>query len=352
MNSPQPPSSSAPIFIIGTERSGSNLLRLILNSHQHICVPHPPHIMFYFHEIEAGYGDLENDTNLRRLIKDVGQLIHLHIYPWEIAPSVAEVLPLVQPKNLFGVFTAYYDLYLKFRNKQRWGCKSTFMIHHADRILDKYPAAKLLWLVRDPRDVAVSSKKSVFNPCHPYLTAELWNKQQQLGHDLEQRLTKNNLLRLRYEDLITQPENWCHKICEFLEEPFDPAMLRFFETDDAKKGGGLSESWVNHSRPIMSDNFGKFRKALSQQEIEWIEAASGPLMKELGYPLEYPDQQQKISDSDIYAFKKADRLCRLGIEYRSLLKDKNHWMRWKRAIYMTFLKMVRNKRNPSGTQKE
>ena len=47
-----------PLFIIGTERSGSNLLRVILDAHSRISVPHPPHIMRYFSPLVARYGDL------------------------------------------------------------------------------------------------------------------------------------------------------------------------------------------------------------------------------------------------------------------------------------------------------
>ncbi len=333
--------ANAPIFIVGTERSGSNLLRLILNSHASIFVPHPPHIMMYFHELEKGYGDLGQEPNLLRLIEDVGRLIRYHIYPWEIAPTPEQVLPRVAPRDLFGVFSAYYDLYLDHRGKKRWGCKSTFMIHHADRILDKYPDAQLLWLVRDPRDVAVSSKTSVFNPCHPHLTAKLWREQQQLGYDLEQRLPAGNLLRLRYEDLISQPEEWVHRICQFLNEPFDEQMLRFFETEDAKKGGQLSESWVNHTRPIMSNNFGKYRKSLRQEEIRWIEAEAWQLMETLGYELEYPDApQHPPREIERSRFELADQFCRIRIELRSLSNDKNHWQRWRRGVYLQYLKML------------
>ena len=54
-----PHGPTAPLFIIGTERSGSNLLRLILDAHPGITVPHPPHVMNYFAALEGRYGDLQ-----------------------------------------------------------------------------------------------------------------------------------------------------------------------------------------------------------------------------------------------------------------------------------------------------
>ena len=56
---------------MGTERSGSNLLRLILNAHSRIAVPHPPHVLRYFAPLEAGYGDLSRRGNRARLVDDV-----------------------------------------------------------------------------------------------------------------------------------------------------------------------------------------------------------------------------------------------------------------------------------------
>ncbi len=77
------------------------------------------------------------------------------------------------------------------------------MVHHVDRVLQRDPGARFLWLVRDPRDVAVSSRKSVFSPFHPALTAKLWVAQQREALALEERLGSSVVLRLRYEDLLT-----------------------------------------------------------------------------------------------------------------------------------------------------
>ena len=83
---------SDPLFIIGTERSGSNLLRVILNSHPNIVIPHPPHIMRYFGPLEARYGDLSRHRNLRRLVDDVLRLVKAHIHPWSWIPKADDIL--------------------------------------------------------------------------------------------------------------------------------------------------------------------------------------------------------------------------------------------------------------------
>mgnify|MGYP001605421702 CR=1 FL=1 len=57
-----------PLFIVGTERSGSNLLRMMIQQTGSISSPHPPHLMRDLSPLEKNYGDLNDGKNLRRLI--------------------------------------------------------------------------------------------------------------------------------------------------------------------------------------------------------------------------------------------------------------------------------------------
>lgn len=327
--------STDPFFIIGTERSGSNLLRVILNAHSRIAVPHPPHVMKYFAPLEARYGDLGDDRNLRRLVDDVLRLLAVHIYPWDDAIDPAQVVATCRPRSLYGVTAALYDAHLAGTGKARWGCKSTFMVHHVDTVLAASPGARFLWLVRDPRDVAASSRKSVFSPCHPVLTARLWVDQQAEALALQQRLPPETLLRVRYEDLLADPPGSLARICAFLDEPFEPEMLRFFDSPAARKGAALSESWANTAQPVQAGNAGKYRKDLSPAELAQVEAVARPLMETLGYVLEDPDAGPLVAGpATELAWRVMDGAWRLRVEWRSLRNDENHWRRWGRRLRM------------------
>ena len=334
-----------PIFIIGTERSGSNLLRLILNAHSGIAVPHPPHIFQYFSKLESSYGDLEQAAPMNRLVDDVLTLLDTHIYPWEIKISPEKFNQDVEPRNLLGVFAGIYDEYLNHSGKRRWGCKSTFMIHHTDCILKSYPDARFILLVRDPRDVAASSRQSVFSPFHPYFTALLWRDQQLEGLKLMKSLPRENIMLLQYEELIENPEPVIRNICDFLEEEFEPGILDFYKTPSALKSGKLSKSWQNASSPIISDNKNKYRRKLSKYEIQLIEGVAGGVMNQFGYELDFPENLQeqdgmngspakRISFLRRLWFRLLDRIWFLKIEGRSLLSDSNHWLRWRRAFFL------------------
>jgi hypothetical protein len=324
--------TSAPIFIIGTERSGSNLLRLILNAHPQITVPHPPHIMAFFAPLEKYYGDLSRDESFRKLTDDV--LLHIlgHIHPWPTPVDKESLVEQAAPRDLFGLFAAVYEQHLAAAvGKRRWGCKSTFMIHYTERIFARYPDAQLIWLVRDPRDVALSSRESVFNPYHPYYTARLWAEQQELGLRLAAQLNPASMLRVHYETLITEPGATVARICDFLNIEFDPAMLRFFETKDALISANQARDWRNTASPIISDNANKFRGRMLAEDINAIESIAGATMLKLGYELLSVEETRRPAGAlRRIRYRVENELLRLRVEYRSVREDHNQWRRWRR----------------------
>lgn len=331
---PRPSSCPNPILIVGTERSGSNLLRLILNAHSRIVVPHPPHLVHYFRPLEDLYGDLEQDDRYRRFLNDVNRVFQTHIHPWSHAVVPSAVEALAPSRDAIGTFIGVYELARIETGKARWGCKSTFLIDHADAVLNALPGAQLILLVRDPRDVALSSKKSVFSPCHPQLTARLWRRQQDAGRDLLDRLPARMILLLRYEDFVATPEKCINRICDFLGESYEPGMLRFFETDEAQTSGALSESWRNTRSPIIEQNVRKFERELSSKEILMVEAECRQTMSAFDY-----ETTQAANTQSTKSLRRRTPLrlalpeayLRTRVELRSLVHDGNHWLRWRRA---------------------
>jgi len=334
-----------PLFIVGTERSGSNLLRLILNAHPRIHVPHPPHLMRYFAHIEASYGPFEDPDTFRCLVADMIRLIDAHIYPWDdVALDVDDLVDAAEPRDLFGAVAAIYDRSLAVSGKARWGCKSTFMVHHVERVLASYPNARFILLVRDVRDVVVSSRKSVFSPCHPLYSAQLWRDQQQEGLELLERVSPEVILVVRYEELLEDGEACVKKICAHLDEAYHPDCLRFFETGAAKKGASLSESWGNTASPILKGNSGRYRSALTADEIALVESVACEQMRAFDYALDTPQEVlEQISIGPMLRLQAGilERYLRAGIEWRSLRKDKNHWRRWRRDATAAWLALGR-----------
>ncbi len=296
--------------------------------------------MRYFSDLADGYGDLNDSDHLGQLVDDVLQLIETHIYPWEIDIDRDRVVAQARPKSLLGIFGAIQDQHLASTGKKRWGCKSTFMVHHVDEALDRDPGAKFIWLVRDPRDVAVSSRKSVFSPFHPMHTAALWASQQTEALALEQRLT-SAVLRIRYEDLLENPEACIRQVCTFLEEPFEEGLLAYDLTKAARKGAGLSESWENTGRPLLRNNTGKYKTGLTPEELASVEAVAGEVMDLLGYTRDLDPRPSPPSRWNQTRFAAQGRWWQFGVEARSMRRDDNHWRRWRRAALMKWLGLRR-----------
>ena len=92
------------IQFIGTQRSGSNLLRLMLNQLQGIYAPHPPHILKTFYPLLAKYGNLNSKKNFEFLIDDVISWIRLNPVKWNEIPTKNQILEKVMGRSLFQVF--------------------------------------------------------------------------------------------------------------------------------------------------------------------------------------------------------------------------------------------------------
>jgi Sulfotransferase family len=319
----------SPIFIIGTERSGSNVLRLILNAHSRIAVPHPPHLMRYLAPLPAAHGDLATERDRRRLARDALTLLRRHIYPWEY-PIDEDLVVAEAGPSLFGVVSAIYEQYRRAAGKARWGCKSTFMVDHVATVLAEYPRARFVWLVRDPRDVAASARRSVFGHGHPYLTARLWAAQQDRARSAAARWGPAVVHPLRYEDLVGRLDDEVARLCAFLGEPVEERMLRHADTPAAQRLAGLSASWRQVSQPVSARSVGRYREALTPPERALVEQVAGAQMTDLGYPVE--PGSPPVQPPPALLLHARNAALRLRVEAHSLRRDRNHWRRWGREL--------------------
>lgn len=160
-------------------------------------------------------------------------------------------------------------------------------------LLQTFPEARFVFQVRDPRDYLASAKArgkvwlgNKFGSLRQALS--IWREDQLGGLTALALLGSERVHLIRYEDLVADAAQTLGGVCRFLGLPFDPAMLEFHKTQGAAKlavAGGPRE---NLARPLMTDNFRKYRKSLSRREIKAVEAYLGNLMQRFGYGLDYP----------------------------------------------------------------
>ena len=133
-----------PIFMIGTQRSGSNLLRLMLNQLPEIAAPHPPHILQRIMPLVPSYGDLSDDENFCQLVDDVCRLVELNPVPWEgVVLDRKDVARRCRERSVAAVHGAVYDVCAEAKGAKTWCCKSLANINlrAADRIV--FPLAEI-----------------------------------------------------------------------------------------------------------------------------------------------------------------------------------------------------------------
>lgn len=179
--------------------------------------------------------------------------------------------------------------YARERHARIWGEKTPGHALWLPQIRDLFPRARMLFMVRDPRDVLVSYD-------------DRWN---QGRRDTEYLITTAALLKfylvrlldppvfpaeqvrwVRYESLTAQPSAELEQICRFLGVDFEPSMLAFHQRhqnldEDMAEGG-------HHrllSQPATTDHIGRYQKVFSPSQIALVERFLGAEMQALGYPL-------------------------------------------------------------------
>ena len=160
----------APCFIIGEQRSGSNLLRLML-SQAGLAAPHPPHILTRMIPLEPSYGDLALDSNWGQLVEDVCTLVDRNPVRWtEVWPlDRSAVKASCRERTTVAIFGAIMDLYARARGASMWACKSMQYSRYVGQLEACFEAPRYIYLYRDGRDVALSFKRAVVGEKHPCL---------------------------------------------------------------------------------------------------------------------------------------------------------------------------------------
>ncbi len=274
-----------PVFMIGTQRSGSNLLRLMLNELPDIAAPHPPHILQRFMPLVPGYGDLECAEHFALLVDDVCRLVELNPVPWlGVVLDRAEVARRCQERSLVAVFGAVYTIAAEAWGKCNWCCKSLANVHYLDEIEAYFgEQARYIYLFRDGRDVAVSFRKAVVGEKHFYHIAREWAGTQRLALRFRESIPASRFISLRYEDLVMDPEATMRDLCRFLDVSFRRSMLEFYKSEEAKRAADASALWGNVIRPVIRNNTGKFLREAGEEDIRIFESVAGDVLDALGY---------------------------------------------------------------------
>ncbi len=257
---PAPVEKAPPIFIVGCQRSGTTLVRLMLDSHGNIsCGPETRFL-----------------ADLAKVTTDNWQRLAHYGYPkqyWH--QSMAQFFDGIQSEYAAG------------RGKTRWADKTPRYALSLDFIDELFPTCRVVHVVRDGRDV-VASHRHRFGYVAAVKAAEKWPRYIKAARETGARLSPERYHELRYERLVEDPEATMRALLEFLGEPWDDAVLHHedFPHDVADKYAGFAGSRRQEgtdSNAVYRSRVGAHRRELGipLRLLVWLRARAG--LRELGY---------------------------------------------------------------------
>jgi hypothetical protein len=298
--------NNLPIFIIGTQRSGSNLLRLLLNQLDEIASPHPPHILKRMYPLLEYYGDLSKPYNFQQLVSDVCRLVELNPIPWKnVQLDRLNVISRCRESSLLSIFGSVYDICAEAWGAKTWCCKSLENIEYVDEIDRYFLNPRYIYLYRDGRDVALSFQKAVVGEKHFFNIAMNWANTQSIALNLMDKIDSSRFFSISYEELIKDPEQSMKRLCLYLEVKYDSHMLEFYRSEEALLSAESSTLWGGLTQPILKDNTQKFLQEASQEDIKIFESVAGDILDRLGYDRLFVKQGEEICFSQ----SETDNFC-------------------------------------------
>lgn len=279
-------SASAPIFIVGTGRCGTTLLRLILNRHRQLAILGESHALFK----DLRYGPLSSERSLARFCRD-WTISFLHCTPRPDVMQSAELRTrLVRAASYAEAISVTASYYASLEGKSRWGEQSPGEVQHLGKIVKAFPNAKIIHMTRDPRATVHSfilhTRKAAFSAANIYNTAKYWARCEHLANAFH-TLSPQNIKRVRYEDLVADPRTTVRDICGFVGVAFEEAMLETASTAlrYAPKGddGRVLGSHQGLLENVSAAETAKWKQALSPQAVRLIEAATWKWLVARGY---------------------------------------------------------------------
>ncbi len=286
----------APVFIIGNPRSGTTLLRLMMTCHRHIVVP--PECGFALW-LRPKYQDWRQRDTESRLSSFVADLMRCKkIETWRLnAEDLAEYLRARRPGYYADLASAVYEFYASGVSEscRRWGDKNNYYLDHIAEIKQLYPHAFFLHIVKDGRSVACSYRRlktmamdSRYAPKLPSQLEEIaahWKANIETIRHAFDGFAWRGVHEVRFEDLVSEPEDSLREVCHRLGEIYDPGMLDYHRVNGEQQLEPRElMPWKAKTLlpPLASEAF-RYQQELTASECRNFERIASPMLKQYGY---------------------------------------------------------------------
>jgi hypothetical protein len=282
-------SAAAPApFIVGAGRSGTTLLRMILDAHPELAIPPETHFIPALKDTWER-APQPRDAVIRAL---------LHHQRWADfgirADEFRARIDATSASTLGDVLRDFYSAYAEHHGKPRWGDKTPAYVLAMPAIAELLAEARFIHVIRDGRDVALSVRPLWFGPDTIETAAVWWKERVDAGQRAGATLA---YVEVRYETLVGNVRRELKRLCRFLELDFRDEMLTGHPRagDRLSEERGLASQGVSaelraqiHQRvslPPDSVRVGRWRTEMTSSERRRFEALAGDTLERLGYPL-------------------------------------------------------------------
>jgi len=286
-------------FVVGAPRSGTTMLRLMLDAHPELAIPPETYFITKAHKVWRAAKRRPGENQVESYIDAV--VNHKRWPDFHLdGDAFAERVRERNPKSLGEGVRCFYEMYAEKVGKPRWGDKTPFYVRKMDLIHGVLPETRFVHLIRDGRAVALSIKDLWFGPDTIEGCAEFWVER--LDEAREKARELPHYMEVIYEDLVRDPEPNLRQIAEFIEIPFDERMVRFYENVDdrialetppeevAPDGRIVSTEermkiMENLKRPPDPTRIDRWKTEMPAADIAKFEAIAGARLRELDYPV-------------------------------------------------------------------
>jgi hypothetical protein len=268
-------------FILGTQRSGTTLLRLILNSHSKIAIPEDSDFLRPILKRKFTEKPLKGNS-LKNLIVYLKKNQHFKL--WNYNPSdFFKYLEGRREISLKEFIESLYSSYNHHEGKTIWGDKTPSLFRKLDIISSLFPEAKFIHIVRDGRDTFDSWRRMDPLKNNASVVALEWRYKIWKIDNFLQKIPSANKVTIKYEDLIVEPGKVLKKICKVIDVEYEEEMLNFYKKSERYIGKHHSKLIF---KPLFSKNLEKWKKNLNKREIEVFKLLAGRYLRKYNYELQ------------------------------------------------------------------
>ncbi|MEM8907140.1 MAG: sulfotransferase, partial [Bacteroidota bacterium] len=275
-------------FISGVQRSGTTLLATMLGKHPEIDLDGFS-VAFRLITCFRNY-ELVLPDNLEHSREAILSWLIQNDYKGRLA-QLLDYEHLDQYTNVRDLLRTSIQRRLDQQQKTVWGDKAPNLQHFATDLFTLLPETKIIHIVRDGRATANSFARRAYK--NLYLSAQEWVDGNISGMVCQEWVGKEQLLIIHYEDLLQQPETSIRSVCDFLGLPFHEAML------DLRQGSTPEQEAKQYVKSKFDlKKINQYQTQLTPHQIRKIEQIQGPLLKKLGYTLQFehsPKAFQQLS---------------------------------------------------------